>query len=59
MHEASPLPPRLLPMDATRWGGFGLHLVQDLSIDVRVQVHPAGKTVTAVLPCPTGVMRRG
>ncbi|MFH9065752.1 ATP-binding protein [Streptomyces coeruleorubidus] len=59
VHDASPLPPQPLPMDASRPGGFGWHLVQELSVDVRVQVHPAGKTVTAIVPCPTGVMRQG
>ncbi|MFD6171131.1 hypothetical protein [Streptomyces coeruleorubidus] len=46
-------------MDAAKPGEFGRHLVQDLSADVRVQAHPAGKTVTAIVPCPTGVMRQG
>ncbi|WSQ14984.1 ATP-binding protein [Streptomyces sp. NBC_01231] len=59
VHDASPRPPRLLQMDATRPGGFGWHLVQDLSADVRVQIHPAGKTVTAIVPCPTGIKPRG
>ncbi|WP_086850305.1 ATP-binding protein [Streptomyces coeruleofuscus] len=57
--DASSLRPQSLPMDAAKPGGFGWHLVQDLSADVRVQVHPAGKTVTAIVPCPTGVMRQG
>jgi hypothetical protein len=47
-----------LPLDATRPGGFGWHLVQQLSIQVRVAVYAAGKTVTAVVPCPTGVTRK-
>ncbi|MDG9710570.1 ATP-binding protein [Streptomyces sp. DH10] len=55
---ASPLPPQPLPMNLTRPGGFGWHLVQNLSVDVRVQAHAAGKTVTAIVPCPTGVTRR-
>jgi hypothetical protein len=55
VHDASPLPPRPRPMDAGGPGGFGWELlVQDLSMDVRVQVHSAGKTVTAVVPCPDG-----
>jgi hypothetical protein len=37
----------------------GWHLVRELSVDVRVGVHAAGKTVTAIMPCPTGVTRRG
>jgi len=41
-----------VPMDATGPGCFGRHLVQDLSIDVQVEVHASGKTVTAVVPCP-------
>lgn len=32
-------------------GGLGWQRVQDLSIDVWVQVHASGKTVTAVVPC--------
>ncbi|MFE1895122.1 ATP-binding protein [Streptomyces yangpuensis] len=55
VHDASPLPPRPLPLDATKPGGFGWHLVQELSVDVEVDVHAAGKTVTAVVPCSTGV----
>jgi hypothetical protein len=31
--------------------------VQDLSVDVRVDVHAAGKSVTAVVPCPDGLER--
>ncbi|MET9813692.1 ATP-binding protein [Streptomyces sp. NPDC006355] len=53
--DASTVPPRALSLDVTRPGGFGWHLVQDLSVEVRVDVHAAGKTVTAVVPCPTGV----
>ncbi|MDQ0834278.1 anti-sigma regulatory factor (Ser/Thr protein kinase) [Streptomyces achromogenes] len=59
VHDARPVPPRPLPLDATRPGGFGWHLVQELSVDVRVDVSAAGKTVTAVVPCPTGVAPRG
>ncbi|MFE2467595.1 ATP-binding protein [Streptomyces mirabilis] len=55
VHDASTVPPRTLPLDATRPGGFGWHLVQELSVDVQVEVHAAGKTVTAVVLCPTGV----
>ncbi|MFL5997620.1 MAG: ATP-binding protein [Streptomyces sp.] len=52
-HDASPLPPRPRPqpLDATGPDGLGWQLVQDLSIDVRVQVHASGKKVTAVAPC--------
>ncbi|MGA5454555.1 ATP-binding protein [Streptomyces umbrinus] len=55
VHDASTVSPRALPLDVTSPGGFGWHLVQELSVDVRVEVHAAGKTVTAVVPCPTGV----
>jgi len=48
-----------MPLDATRPGGFGWHLVRELSVDVRVDIHAAGKTVTAIMPCPTGVTRQG
>ncbi|WP_230193497.1 ATP-binding protein [Streptomyces coriariae] len=58
VHDASTLPPLPLPLDATRPGGLGWHLVKELSADVRVEVHAMGKSVTAVVPCPTGVMNR-
>ncbi|MGC0400488.1 anti-sigma regulatory factor (Ser/Thr protein kinase) [Streptomyces sp. SAI-126] len=58
VHDASTIPPRRLPLEVTRPGGFGWHLVQELSVDVRVDVHATGKTVTAVVPCPTGVSPR-
>ncbi|WP_405512216.1 ATP-binding protein [Streptomyces canus] len=54
VHDAGPLPPQPRPMDATRPAGFVWQLVQDLSIDVWVQVHASGKTVTAVVPCLHG-----
>jgi anti-sigma regulatory factor (Ser/Thr protein kinase) len=53
VHDPSTVPPRPLPWDATRPGGFGWHLVQELSVEVRVDVHTTGRTVPAVLPCPT------
>jgi anti-sigma regulatory factor (Ser/Thr protein kinase) len=59
VHDASTVRPRTLPLDATRPGGLGWHLVQQLSADVRVEVHATGKTVTAVVPCPTGITPRG
>ncbi|MFF1626005.1 hypothetical protein [Streptomyces sp. NPDC058272] len=37
-------------MDAREPGGFGWHLVQELSADVQVYVHSAGKTVWAAVP---------
>ncbi|MEU0196234.1 hypothetical protein ABZ250_41580 [Streptomyces afghaniensis] len=43
-------------MDATRPAGFGWHLVQQLSREARVEIHAPGKAVTAVVPCPTGVI---
>lgn len=58
VHDASPLPPRPVPLDASRPGGFGWHLVQELSVDVQVRVDAAGKTVTAIVPCPTGVRQQ-
>lgn len=58
VHDASTVPPRLLPPDVTRPGGFGWRLVQELSLEVRVDVQTAGKTVTAVVHCPTGALRR-
>ncbi|MGW0422804.1 hypothetical protein [Streptomyces sp. NPDC003015] len=58
VHDASTVPPRLMPVDVTGPGGFGWRLVQELALEARVDVYAAGKSVTAVLPCPTGVMRR-
>jgi anti-sigma regulatory factor (Ser/Thr protein kinase) len=55
VQDASPVPPRPVPLDVTEPGGFGWHLVQELSQSVRVDIHAAGKTVTAIVPCPTGV----
>jgi anti-sigma regulatory factor (Ser/Thr protein kinase) len=59
VHDASTVPPRPVPLDVTRPGGFGWHLVQELSVEVRVDVYAVGKAVTAVVPCPTGVSPRG
>ncbi|MER6162040.1 ATP-binding protein [Streptomyces sp. NPDC001868] len=56
VHDASTVCPRIHPLDATRPVGFGWHLVQELSVDVRVEVQATGKTVTAVVSCPTGVV---
>ncbi|MEU2929515.1 ATP-binding protein [Streptomyces sp. NPDC007251] len=53
--DASTLPPRPRPLDPRTPGGFGWHLVQELSTDVQGTVHAGGKTVTAVVPCPTRV----
>ncbi|MFG2525368.1 ATP-binding protein [Streptomyces sp. NPDC048527] len=50
VQDASPVPPRPRPMDAGEPGGFGWHLVQELSVDVQVCVHSAGKTVAAAVP---------
>lgn len=59
VQDASTTPPRPLRRDAGKQGGVGWHLVQDLSDDVQVHVHAAGKTVAAILPCSTGVMPQG
>ncbi|MFF5523123.1 ATP-binding protein [Streptomyces coeruleorubidus] len=59
VEDASTIPPRPLPLDATRPGGFGWHVLQQLSMEARVDVHAAGKTVTAVVPCPTDVTPEG
>ncbi|MDX3451690.1 ATP-binding protein [Streptomyces sp. ME02-8801-2C] len=58
VHDAGTVPPRRLPLEVIRPGGFGRHLVQELFVDVRVDVHSTGKTVTTVVPCPTGVSPR-
>jgi hypothetical protein len=54
--DASPVLPRPVPLDATEPGRFGWHLVQELSQSVRADIHAADKTVTSVVPCPTGVI---
>ncbi|MFF0087991.1 hypothetical protein ACFYR1_51625 [Streptomyces canus] len=59
VQDASTAPPRPVPLDASEPGGFGWHLVQEMSVEVRVDVHAAGKAVTAVVPCPTGVIPQG
>ncbi|MET9434880.1 hypothetical protein [Streptomyces sp. NPDC006551] len=48
-----------LPWDATKPGGFGQHLLRKLSADVRGDVRAVGKTVTAVVPCPTSLPPKG
>ncbi|MEU9959776.1 ATP-binding protein [Streptomyces sp. NPDC050982] len=58
VYDASTVSPCALPLDVTSPGGFGWHLVRELSVDVRAKVHAAGKTVTAVVACPTGVTAR-
>ncbi|WP_329528634.1 ATP-binding protein [Streptomyces sp. NBC_01462] len=59
VHDGSTVSPQLVPLDVTRPGGFGWHLVQELSVDVRVEVHAAGKTVTVVVQCPAAVTSQG
>lgn len=56
VQDASPVLPRPVPLNANEPYGFGWHLVQELSQSVQVDIHPTGKTVTAVVPCPTGVI---
>ncbi|MEU1940510.1 ATP-binding protein [Streptomyces coeruleorubidus] len=56
VQDASTAPPKPRPWDAGEPGGLGWHLVQDLSDDVQVRIHAAGKTVTAIVPCPTSVL---
>ncbi|WP_328346909.1 ATP-binding protein [Streptomyces violaceus] len=53
--DASPLPPQPRPLDPRVPGGIGWNVVQALSADVQVKVHAAGKTVTAIVPCATGI----
>ncbi len=59
VHDASMAPPQPVTWDAGEPGGFGWPLVQDLSDDVQVHVHMAGKAVMAVVPCPTAVLAQG
>lgn len=54
--DASTDPPRTVPADAGTPGGLGWQLVQDLAQSVHVRVHATGKTVTAIVPCPTDTM---
>ncbi|GGL18583.1 ATP-binding protein [Streptomyces flaveus] len=56
--DASTRPPRPHSLDPRTPGGFGWHLVQELSADVQVKVHAGGKTVSATIRCPTGVGRQ-
>jgi anti-sigma regulatory factor (Ser/Thr protein kinase) len=58
VEDASTIPPRPLPLDATKPGRFGWPLVQQLSMEVRVDVHAAGKTVTAAYRAPPAPSRR-
>ncbi|NGO41782.1 ATP-binding protein [Streptomyces ureilyticus] len=50
VEDASTIAPQPRRTDAVKPGGFGWHLVQALSADVRVSIGPRGKTVSAVLP---------
>ncbi|WP_371749906.1 ATP-binding protein [Streptomyces sp. NBC_01283] len=56
VHDASTAPPRALPLDASKLGGLGWQLIHELSDDVQIHIHATGMTVTAVVPCSTGVM---
>lgn len=48
--DAGTRPPHTRPGAPGEPGGLGWPLVQQLSLDVQVRVHPGGKTVTAVIP---------
>ncbi|WP_406182821.1 ATP-binding protein [Streptomyces canus] len=56
--DASSVPPLARPWDAGKPGGFGWPVVQELSLKVRVWAHAAGKTVTAIVPCPSAAAMR-
>nr|WSZ12383.1 ATP-binding protein [Streptomyces canus] len=59
VRDASSVPPLARPWDAGKPGGFGWPVVQELSLEVRVLAHVAGKTVTATVPCPSAAARQG
>lgn len=50
VEDASRIPPRPHLTEPGKPGGFGWHLVRELSIDVRVDTRPSGKAVSAILP---------
>ncbi|MFE9650301.1 ATP-binding protein [Streptomyces sp. NPDC006365] len=50
VEDASATAPRPQRSEAGEPGGFGWHLVQELSADVRVSIGSRGKTVSALLP---------
>ncbi|MFJ4940295.1 ATP-binding protein [Streptomyces pseudovenezuelae] len=52
VQDASCQPPRRLPFDRARPGGFGWLMVRELALNVQVSIGPSGKTVSAVLPLP-------
>ncbi|WP_276147125.1 ATP-binding protein [Streptomyces sporangiiformans] len=52
VEDASAVAPQPRHTSAAEPGGFGWHLVQELSADVQVRIRPEGKTVSAVLPLP-------
>ncbi|WP_405651164.1 ATP-binding protein [Streptomyces sp. RK9] len=52
VRDAGTRPPRTLPLDPGRPGGFGLHLVRGLTEGVRVEWRPGGKNVWATVPQP-------
>ncbi|KUN74248.1 hypothetical protein AQJ46_01370 [Streptomyces canus] len=59
VRDASSVPPLARPWDVGKPGGFGWPVVQELSLKVRVCTQAAGKTVTAIVPCPSaGAMQQ-
>lgn len=52
VYDAADEPPRTLPLDPARPGGFGLHLVRDLAGRLDVEWCPGGKRVRATVPLP-------
>ncbi|MET9967646.1 ATP-binding protein [Streptomyces sp. NPDC006356] len=50
VEDASRIPPCPQPTEPGKPGGFGWHLVQELSIDVRVDARSCGETVSVILP---------
>ncbi|MFC4469952.1 ATP-binding protein [Streptomyces xiangluensis] len=50
VEDSSATAPRPQRSKSGEPGGFGWHLVQELSADVRVSIGPRGKTVSALLP---------
>lgn len=50
VRDAGDRPPRTLPLDPGRPGGFGMHLVRNLTGGVEVEWRPGGKSVRATVP---------
>lgn len=52
VYDTADEPPRALPLDPARPGGFGLHLVRGVAGCLEVERCPGGKRVGATVPPP-------